>query len=61
MKTQIQMFYEEQRKIGARNELLMEMIRSDEITNDELASMIRQRPERYGAFIGFVGKLRDAK
>lgn len=59
MKTQLQMFYEEQRKIGDRCELMLDMIRNGEITNDELAALIKRRPERYGMFEGFVGKLKE--
>ena len=59
MKTQLQVFYEEQRKIGERNELMCEMMRNGEITNAELAALIAKRPERYGMFEGLVGKIKE--
>lgn len=59
--TQVQMFYAEQRKIADRDNLLMEMIRNQEITNDELAKLIEKHPYRYGHFAGFVGKIKEAK
>ena len=59
MRTQTQMFYEAQRKAGELNELFMEMINDPvaPMTNDELKALIAKRPEVYGKFSGFVGKL----
>lgn len=58
---QLQMFYQEQRKIADGDNLMMEMIRNSEITNDELAELIKKRPEKYGKFAGFVGKIKEPK
>ena len=58
---QVQMFYQEQRKIGEGNDLMMEMIRNSEITNDELAALVKKRPEKYGRFAGFVGHIKESK
>lgn len=59
--TQEQMFCAAGRKIADGNELMMEMIRNQEITNAELAELIEKRPDRYGRFAGFVGKIREPK
>ena len=48
-KTQLQMFYEEQRKIADAEQLFMEMVR-DGLTRAELQAAINRRPalwERY--------------
>ena len=59
MKTQEQMFYESARKLGEQDELFMEMINDPiaPMTNDELKALIAKRPEVYGRYAGFVGKL----
>lgn len=59
MKTQLQIFYEEERKIGEANELFMEMVRDGTMTNQCLAAMIKRRPHKWGRFAGFTGKLKD--
>lgn len=59
MKTQLQIFYEEDRKIGDGNELFMEMVRDGSMTNQSLAAMIKRRPQKWGRFAGFIGKLKD--
>ena len=61
MKPQLQMYYEAEARAGQRNELMMEMMRNGEITNAELAALIKRRPERYGMYEGFVGKIKESK
>ena len=53
--TQEQMFYAAGRKIADGNNLMMEMIRNQEITNAELAELVEKHPDRYGRFAGFIG------
>ena len=52
MKTQKQMFYEEQRKIGDKDCLVMEMINhpTHPLTKDELNEMIANRPDLYSRY-----------
>ena len=59
--TQEQMFYAAGRKIADGNDLMMEMIRNQEITNAELAELVKRRPEVYGRFKGFIGKIEELK
>lgn len=61
MKTQIQMFYEEQRKIAALNAAFMELFchPTSPLTNQDLERIIARWPERYERFSGFLGKLKD--
>ena len=58
--TQEQMFYQAQRNIADLNEGVMDMIRNGEITNADLAALIKKRPATYGRFDGFLGKLPDS-
>jgi len=60
MKQQVQMFYEEGRRIAEGNDAMMDLIRAGDITNGELQALIAKRPSVYGRFQGFVGKLRDS-
>ena len=57
MKTQYQLYQEAEAKSGRFNELMMEMMQTGEMTNDDLAKQIARRPDVYGRFEGFVGKL----
>lgn len=59
MKTQLQIFYEVDRKIGERNELFMDMVRDGSMTNQQLHKLVNRWPERYGCYAGFIGKLKD--
>lgn len=59
MKTQLQIFYEVDRKIGERNELFMDMVRDGSMTNQSLERLVARWPERYGSYAGFIGKLQD--
>ena len=56
-KSQVQMFYEAGKKIAAGNDAMMDLIRDGDISNDELQKLIDKRPDKYGRFQGFVGKL----
>jgi hypothetical protein len=59
VKTQLQIFYEVDRKIGERNELFMDMVRDGSMTNQQLEKLVARWPERYGGYAGFIGKLKD--
>ena len=61
MKTQIQMFYEEQGKIAALNAAFMELVNhpTNPLTNQDLERAIARWPERYERFSSFLGKLKD--
>ena len=61
MKTQHQMYYEAVRKQGELDQLFIQMISDPDqpMTNDELRQLIAKRPELYGKFSGFIGKLSD--
>lgn len=59
MKTQLQIFYEEQLKIGERDRFMMDLIRDNDLTNQHLERLIKHRPDRYGRYEGFIGKLLD--
>lgn len=59
MKTQLQIFYEEQRKIGERDRFMMDLIRDNDLTNQQLERLIKHQPDRYGRYEGFIGKLPD--
>ena len=59
MKTQLQMFYDEQRKIADRDQAFMDMINDPDnpMTNTDLKCLIARWPERYSRYAGFIGKL----
>lgn len=59
MKSQIQIFYEEQRKIGAGNETFMELVR-DGLTREELERNIARRPALWSRFVGWLDQLPSA-
>lgn len=59
MKTQYQLYQEAEAKSGRLNNLMLEMIRNGEMTNSDLVALIKRRPDVYGRFEGFVGKLPD--
>ena len=56
MKSQMQMFYEEDRKIGDLNELFMELVREG-LTRRELEINIARRPSLWGRFSNWLEKL----
>lgn len=59
MKTQLQIFYEEQRKIGERDRFMMDLIRDNDLANQQLQKLIDRWPSRYSGYAGFIGKLPD--
>lgn len=59
MKTQPQIYYEEQRAIGERDRFMMDLIHDNDLTNQQLERLIKHRPDRYGRYEGFIGKLLD--
>lgn len=56
MKTQIQIFYEEQRKIGKGNETFLELV-ADGLTREELQRNIERRPVLWSRFSGYLNTL----
>ena len=59
MKTQVQIFYEEQLKIGERDRFMMDLIIDNDLTNQQLERLVKHRPDRSGRYEGFIGKLLD--
>ena len=59
MKTQLQIFYEEQRKIAERDILFTEMVRDGSMTNQQLQKLVDKWPHRYGCYANFIGRLHD--
>lgn len=56
MKSQMQIFYEEQRKIGDANETFMELVK-DGLTRQELARNIERRPVLWSRFSAWLETL----
>lgn len=56
MKSQMQIFYEEQRKIGETNQTFMELVK-DGMTREELARNIERRPVLWSRFASWLEKL----
>lgn len=56
MKTQIQHYYAEQKKIAELNKLFFELVHDpvNPMTNDDLKSLIKRHPSRYSRFAGYV-------
>lgn len=59
MKSQIQIFYEEQRKIGAANQTLMELVQEG-MTRKELVRNIERRPVLRSRFANWLQILLSA-
>ena len=49
IKTQLQMFYQEQRKLGEVNETFCEIVKQG-LTRNELAKLIKKRPALWSRF-----------
>jgi hypothetical protein len=56
MKTQLQIFYEEHRKIAGANEVFMDLVKSG-MTREDLAKNISRRPELWGKFANWLDVL----
>ena len=58
MKTQQQIFWESHRRIADANDAFMDLINCKEnpMTRQDLESLIRRNPARYGRFSGFLDK-----
>jgi len=56
MKSQLQMFYEEQRKIADANLTFLELV-EDGLTRQELQRNIERRPELWARFSNWLDKL----
>lgn len=61
MKSQVELFYQEARRIGEKHRFFMDMIKDpvNPLTNDDLSKMIKRWPERYSCYSGFLGKLKN--
>lgn len=59
--SQKQLMEQERRKIARLNEEFMALVNhpTNPLTNEDLKRLIRHRPEVYGRFGGFVGKLKS--
>ena len=60
MKTQYQFYIEAQRKLFDENRAFMDMVtdKINPMTNADLEALIKRKPEKYGKFSGFLGKLK---
>ncbi len=56
MKSQLQIFYEEQRKISESNQTFLELV-ADGMTREELARNIERRPVLWSRFASWLEKL----
>jgi len=59
MKSQLQIYREVERQIGAGNALFLELVDhpTNPITRADLEAMIARRPERWGRFAPWLEKL----
>jgi len=59
MKTQKEMFYTAHGKTARLNTVFMDLVNdpANPITNEDLKKLIARKPEVYGRFAGFIGKL----
>ena len=59
MKPQQQIFWEAHRRVADANDAFMDLINCKEnpMTRQDLESLIRRNPARYGRFSGFLDKL----
>ncbi len=59
MKSQQQLFYEAQRKLGEFDRAFMDLVKDPQnpMTNDDLRVLVKKYPERYGRYAGFIGTL----
>ena len=50
-----------EKRIFEQNEVFLELVNhpTNPMTNRDLERLIERRPDRYGRFAGFVGKLKD--
>lgn len=60
MKSQYQFYEEAQQKLFDENRAFMDMVtdRVNPMTNADLEGLIKRKPEKYGKFYGFLGKLK---
>ena len=60
-KTQKQMYYEAERHSANLNQAFMDMVNhpTNPLTNSDLRKLIERRPDTYGRFQNFIGKLKD--
>lgn len=60
MKSQYQLYEEAQQKLFDENRAFMDMVtdRVNPMTNADLEVLIKRKPEKYGKFYGFLGKLK---
>jgi len=58
---QFQMFYNSHNKLAKQNEHFIELIKDkvNPLTNKDLKQLIKNFPERWKRFSGYVGKLKN--
>ena len=59
MKSQQQIFWEAHRRVADANDAFMDLVncKDNPMTRQDLESLIRRNPARYGRFSGFLDKL----
>lgn len=59
MKTQYQLYEEAQHKLFDENRAFMDMVNDpvNPMTNADFEALIKRKPEKYGRFLGFLGRL----
>ncbi len=60
-KSQERIYWESRCRIASLNKAFMDMVncKDNPMTNHDLLSLIKKRPEVYKRFSGFIGKLAD--
>lgn len=57
--TQEQLFRQEQRRLGERDQFFFELVNDpvNPITNSDLEQLVERFPQRWERYAGFIGKL----
>jgi hypothetical protein len=57
--TQEQLFYQEQRKLGERDQFFFDLVKDpvNPLTNDDLEQLVAKFPQCWERYSGFIGKL----
>lgn len=58
MKTQLQLYWEAERRLAARNQAFMDAV-NEGMTSDELEKIIKRRPEVWGIYADWVKILKE--
>lgn len=59
--TQLQLYYQEQRKIADRDILMAELLKSDPPTKSEFDELLKKRPHIYSRYKAFRDELPDSR